>query len=114
MEELLPCPFCGESPKLLEAPNHADCIVYWVKCRNYKCELSVSAHQTGSPKAAAKLWNKRSPNLAALDELIALIEKEGVSDDTSFESLIKVQDGAYEIRSKYAAELTNPKQLSKE
>lgn len=53
------CPFCGVIPKIYEAPNHANCIVYWIKCVEYKCTGNASTYQTGTPNQAIKLWNTR-------------------------------------------------------
>lgn len=53
------CPFCDVPGTILEAPNHAHVIVYWVECNNYKCETSVSTHQCGTPAKAVAIWNRR-------------------------------------------------------
>lgn len=61
--ELLPCPWCGESPRNM--PSASDGRVYWIECRNRKCGINPSHHWVGSNAAVAKVkavtaWNTRA------------------------------------------------------
>ena len=58
-DDLLPCPFCGESVNVGELTDH-NCIIkkmYFIAC---KCGVSTSSFLTESD--AKEFWNRRVDN----------------------------------------------------
>jgi hypothetical protein len=56
LNELLPCPFCGLQPDLIQAHNDA---AWWiVSCPHQDCEVGPTIEREGKGVAVAA-WNKR-------------------------------------------------------
>ncbi|MBO7240215.1 MAG: Lar family restriction alleviation protein [Bacteroidaceae bacterium] len=60
MAELLPCPFCGEVPILLEM-TEARGTFYRIKCNNSSCMLYVATPLYSERFMAITDWNTRIP-----------------------------------------------------
>ena len=58
--KLLPCPFCGNNPKVTEYYGHYDKADYCVWCET--CDQSLDGDST--PEAAASRWNKHMTEAA--------------------------------------------------
>ena len=64
MEELKPCPFCGEIPELHEWHNRYNVhfITFQVCCENEDCPCRPFTHQYGRIIPAIEAWNSRAEN----------------------------------------------------
>jgi len=59
--ELLPCPFCGGSPKVVRFfAQGMDVAQYWVECFNRRCVSRPKTRATPLSWLAKKRWNIRS------------------------------------------------------
>lgn len=63
MEDLKPCPFCGEAKELNTIPQHGEWFVGWCS----RCDAVGPLALTKELATAA--WNKRGPNERALGAL---------------------------------------------
>lgn len=59
MTDLKPCPFCGETPEMVEEErlNNAR---YFIKCSNEKCKMVVETLYSTERKRARETWNHRA------------------------------------------------------
>jgi hypothetical protein len=63
---LLPCPFCGDVPRLAQADNDSD---WWlVDCLSKKCTVVPNLEARGRDEAIQK-WNTRAPIAAGYERL---------------------------------------------
>ena len=68
MDKLLPCPFCGQTPKLQEDfrypwPERERTRAYEVVCQNPDCIIGkVDAHYRLTKREIVELWNRRADN----------------------------------------------------
>lgn len=61
LAELLPCPFCGETPRLHTGNIPVSgAFIAWVQCHSARCFGPVSSNYGNSPDAIAA-WNRRAP-----------------------------------------------------
>ena len=67
----LPCPFCGENPKVSDTKVH-----HWILCENIECELAATA-MLPLASEALKAWNTRSSSA----ELLRLREEVRVMEE---------------------------------
>lgn len=54
-QDLLPCPFCGNDPDIVE--DVAD--TYYIACRNDDCKVLVEVWSSGGMLEIIKIWNDR-------------------------------------------------------
>ena len=59
-QELIPCPWCGQKPRILNSYGW-----WWVRCRTTKdkCKVTPDTMLVSSPEEAVKIWNSmKIPN----------------------------------------------------
>ncbi len=94
MSELLPCPFCGCEPELIEYESD-DCItLYVVACTNEDCNMTVDTGSYGNQREATAEWNTRAP--MSYEDLKILLDELGVSERTC--NVDEVVDDNWEYR----------------
>ena len=61
-QKLIPCPWCGKKPKLLNSYNW-----WWVRCRMPKsdCKVAPDTLLVRTPEEAVKIWNSIKIELSA-------------------------------------------------
>ena len=60
MAELLPCPFCGEMPILIEEECVGG-IGYQIKCNNVDCWIGAYTSFYSDKSTTITAWNTRTP-----------------------------------------------------
>lgn len=71
--ELLPCPFCGNAPRV----KHGDSLMH-ISCDTLECPIDINFIQR-TPEKAIAAWNQRAPSpvnaalVAAREGLLALL-----------------------------------------
>jgi len=74
MNDLKPCPFCGQKVALIKKPlwhgshGYRGCYEYVVKCRNPECQCKINLGQNNTiyrddetaQKNAIEAWNRRA------------------------------------------------------
>lgn len=55
--KLMPCPFCGESPRLIFVGG--DINKWIVECDNYKCRIQPSTDYHRFKNVVVREWNRR-------------------------------------------------------
>lgn len=62
MDELKPCPFCGEQPELDEwhYGDAGECITFMVQCKNENCTCRPFTQEYIRVLPAIEAWNRRA------------------------------------------------------
>ncbi len=59
LNDLLPCPFCGEKPKLEVHNRDYYGMRFMIICKNVSCKMLVTTGWVANKELAIKLWNTR-------------------------------------------------------
>ena len=100
IEELKPCPFCGEEGFLekRELPDRPGAIRFFVCCRNGACHLKVETSLYSEEERAIAAWNMRTdPTRAALVKALKEIRDDGMDARTCMVVATNVLEDAGEL-----------------
>lgn len=62
MEELKPCPFCGDKASLRKTATgrNRSGYVYYISCGNLNCPVCVYTCNRDTENEAVEIWNRRA------------------------------------------------------
>lgn len=55
-DDLMPCPFCGEQPEVVEKVRGS----ITIRCTSKKCTVKPCTNASSQRKTAREYWNKRA------------------------------------------------------
>lgn len=64
MEEIKPCPWCGEIPKLYQTEYGN----WWLECENYACPVQPMSQVFRRKEKLVRKWNERGSEIPNMSE----------------------------------------------